>query len=321
MAVGFVAASGYGQLESAPLSRIAYWATTLSMKCYEESSWSNWVNSMADDVLLHNQVVKFSISDEPEPYRPYEKNQTLIDDEISAYEVQAQLSFAEYGSTKVNDLDMFRSSERIDEFMKQHSMKRIARYGETLNARVLSRFLAEASPENQGTNAGMVSHSYNLGTSAVPVDLSNPSDLAGYLAKFQATALETKCFGTGGGWHMVLPSQFQNALYSSQFANKLNLGACSELVCQGINGNPMSGNTSAGLFGFRLWVNLGISVPNAAGALPVIAFHEDAQLFTSAQVVSRVYEAEHFDKKWQELWVSGGKVLYPHKVVIGWITM
>jgi hypothetical protein len=214
---------------------------------------------------------------------------------------------------------MFRSSERIDEFMSQHSMKRIAKYGETLNARVLSRFIAEASPENQGTNAGMISHSYNLGTSAVPVNLSNPDDLAPFLARIQSTAIETKCFTPNDGWHMVLPNQFQNALYSSQFANKLSLGSCSELVCQGINGNTIGGG-SAGLFGFRLWVNLGISIPNAAGALPIIVFHESAQLFASAQVISRVYEREDFDKVWQELWVSGGKVLYPHKVIIAWTT-
>jgi hypothetical protein len=321
MAVGFVAAAGFGQLESAPLARIAYWNQVLNLKCYEDSSWSSWVSSEANDVLFHNAVVKFTVVDEPHPYRQYEKNMALVDDEVTGYEMQAQLSFAEYSSIKIADLDMFRNAEGIDKFMSTYRMKQIAKYGETLNGRVLARYIAEAHPENQGTNAGFVTHSHNLGTSAVPVNLSNPADLAPFLARLQMVGLETKCFNNGEGWNMVFPSQILNVLYQSAFSNKLSLGACNSIVCDGVNGNIPGDESRPGLFGFSLWLNLGISVPNAAGAVPIVCFKSDAQIFASDQVISRVYERENFDKVSQELWVSGGRVLRSHQVIVAWVTV
>ncbi len=316
MANGFVAASGYGQLESGILARIGYWNEMLSMKCYESASWSSWVNSMADDILIQNQVVKFSIVDEPTPMRPYEKNQELVDDEASLYESCAQLCFAEYSQDKINDLDIFRNPDKLDKFMSDRQEKRVAMYGETLNARVLGRFLAEASPENQGTTAGMITHSHNLGTSAVPRVIT-ADDLVNILASIQAVAVETKCFHNGSGWHLVVPNQFYVALYNSPLANRVGLGACSEIVCNMMSGGVANGGS--GLMGFRMWMNLEMSRPNAVGALPLIAFHEEAQLFASELIVNRVYEREQFDRVYQLLAISGGKVLYPHKVIVAWV--
>jgi hypothetical protein len=315
---GFVAASGYGQLEAGILARVGYWNEILSMKCYEEASWGHWVNSMADDILMQNQVVKFEIVDEPTPMRPYEKNQELVDDEPSAYETCAQLCFAEYSQDKINDLDIFRNPERLDKFMSERQEKRVALYGETLNYRVLARFIAECDPINQGTNAGAITHGHNLGTSAVPKDLTNPATITKFFAALQSVAIETKCFNKGAGWHMVIPNQLLLALYDTPLANRFDLGACSELVCNLMNNGGIV-NGMNGPYGFRWWVNLEMSRPNAVGAVPVICFHESAQLFASELIVNRVYEREQFDRVYQLLAVSGGSVLYPHKVIVAWI--
>jgi hypothetical protein len=315
----FVAASGYGQLDAGILGRIGYWQGVLDLKCYEDASWPSWTNTEVDgDILERFQVVKFTVADEPTPFRPYEKNQQLVDDEISAYEVCAQMCFAEYVSEKVNDLDMFRQPELLDQFMNNRQMKRMSLYGETLNERVLARFLAEADPLNQGPNAGFVTRSNNLGTSTTPVSLANPAEIPKFLGRMQAVAMETKCFGRGQGWHLVIPNQMNTALYQTVFANKFDLGACSELVCQNLQGNLPAG--TPGPYGWRWWTNLGLSKPNASGAVPVILFHDAAQIFASRLVQNRIYPGEDFDHKFQMLLVSGGKVLHPERVVVGWVS-
>jgi hypothetical protein len=149
------------------------------------------------------------------------------------------------------------------------------------------------------------------------VDLTNPANLVPFMAKLQAVAMETKCFGTGDGWHGVIPSQMHTALYSSTLADKFNLGACSELVCGLLNGQQINGQK--GPFGFRWWLNMSMSQPNAAGAVPIVIFHESAQIFASDVVVNRVYEGQQFDRFYQMLLVSGGKVIHPERVVVAWV--
>jgi hypothetical protein len=315
---GFVAASGFGQLESGMAARYTYWNEFLDNICYEEASWSNWVSSSADEVLRQYQVVKFAIPAEPTPYRKYEKNQKLMINELQTPgEVCAQMSCAEYSSDKLDDMDVFRIPEAMDKFMETTKMKRTALHGETLNARVLARFIAEASRKNQGPQAGEISRSYNLGTSAAPIDLSSADPFTALLANMQAVAIETKCFGTGAGWHAVIPNQLLNKFYGSKLADKFNLGACSELVCNVMNSQEMKG--AAGPFGIRWWVNAELSRPAANGAVPVIMFHEDAQIFTSQTVASRVYEHPDFYKTHDTLLISGGKVLKPNRVVVAWV--
>jgi hypothetical protein len=316
---GFVAATGYGQLEAGILARVGYWNEILSLKCYEDAAWPQWVVSDAEDILMRHQVVKFTVADEPPPFRPYEKNQPLVSDEMSPYEVCAQMNFAEYSQDKLNDLDLFRKPEMFDRYMSERASKRVANYGETLNGRTIARFIAEASPKNQGPNAGMITASHALGTSAAPVSLSNRALVLPFLARLQAVAIETKCFGKGEGWHLVIPNQLNTALYDTPLASKFDLGACSELVCQNMAGNLPMG--TGGPYGFRWWLNLEMSRPNGAGAVPIILFHESAQIFASDMVVNRVYEAQDFDRYYQMLLVSGGKVLKPHLVIVAWVTL
>jgi hypothetical protein len=315
---GFVAASGYGQLEAGILARVGYWNDMLSLKCYEDASWPQWVMSDAEDILMRHQVVKFTVSDEPPAFRPYEKNQPLVSDEMTAYEVCAQMSFAEYGQDKLADLDLLRKPEMFDKYMSERQSKRIARYGETLNARTLARFIAEAHVQNQGPTAGMITRSHALGTSASPISLSTAANIAPFLAKLQAVAIETKCFGKGEGWHLVIPTQLNTALYNTVFANKFDLGSCSELVCNNMNGNLPMG--SAGPYGFRWWLNMEMSRPNGSNAVPIVLFHESAQIFASDIVTNRVYEAQDFERYYQMLLVSGGKVLHPERVIIAWVS-
>ncbi len=315
---GFVAASGYGQLEAGILARVGYWNEVLSLKCYEDASWPSWVMSDAEDILMRHQVVKFTVSDEPPAFRTYEKNQPLVSDEPSAYEVCAQMNFAEYGQDKLADLDILRKPEMFDKFMAEWQSKRIAKYGETLNARTLSRFIAEAHVKNQGPQAGMITSAHNLGTSAAPVSLATAANILPFLARLQAVAIETKCFGKGEGWHLVIPTQLNTALYNTALANKLDLGACSELVCNNMNGNLPMG--TGGPYGFRWWLNMEMSRPNGANAVPLILFHESAQIFASDIVTNRVYEAQDFERFYQMLLVSGGKVLHPERVIIAWVS-
>ena len=314
---GYVAASGYGQLEAGILARVGYWNEILSLKCYEDASWPAWVMNDAEQILMQHQVVKFTVSDEPPDFRPYEKNQPLVSDEMAPYEVCAQMSFAEYGQDKIADLDLLRKPEMFDKYMSERQAKRVDRYGETLNARVLARFIAEAHPRNQGPQAGFVTRSFNLGTSAAPIDLTNKANILPFLAKLQAVAIETKCFGKGAGWHMVIPTQLNTALYDTNLANKLDLGACSELVCQNMAGNLPMG--TGGPYGFRWWLNIEMSQPNANDAVPIVLFHESAQIFASDIVTNRVYEAQDFERYYQMLLVSGGKVLHPERVIIAWV--
>jgi hypothetical protein len=315
---GFVAASGYGQLEAGILARVGYWNDILSLKCYEDAAWPQWVMTDAEDILMRHQVVKFTVADEPPAFRPYEKNQPLISDEMTAYEVCAQMSFAEYGQDKLADLDLMRKPEMFDKYMGERQSLRIARYGETLNARTLARFIAEALPKNQGPQAGQVTGAHALGTSASPISLSNAATILPFLARMQAVAIETKCFGKGEGWHLVVPTQLNTALYNTALANKLDLGACSELVCNNMSGKLPAG--SGGPYGFRWWLNMEMSRPNGANAVPIVLFHESAQIFASDIVTNRVYEAQDFERYYQMLLVSGGKVLHPELVIVAWVS-
>lgn len=315
---GFVAASGYGQLEAGILARVGYWNEILSLQCYESASWPQWVRSDAEDILMRHQVVKFTVSDEPPAFRPYEKNQPLVSDEMAPYEVCAQMSFAEYGQDKIADLDLLRKPEMFDKYMSERQGKRIDKYGETLNARTLARFIGEAHPRNQGPGAGFITGAFNLGTSSSPVSLSNAANIAPFLANLQAVAIETKCFGKGEGWNLVIPTQLNTALYNTVFADKFNLGACSELVCNNLAGNLPAG--TGGPYGFRWWLNLEMSRPNGSNAVPLVLFHDSAQIFASDIVTNRVYEAQDFERYYQMLLVSGGKVLHPERVIVAWVS-
>lgn len=112
MSVLLQSASGYGGLDQTPLARPGYYNEIIA-NVYEKDFLQMITNSrISERITACNQVVQILKAPEVGPWRPYQKNQELIPNQVTANAICLSICNAAYNAIKIDELDIHWACER-----------------------------------------------------------------------------------------------------------------------------------------------------------------------------------------------------------------
>jgi hypothetical protein len=144
--------------------------------------------------------------------RRHAKDQTLVHDTISTAPVTLTVDDELVFSVKIAKEDV----ERICNWSQWNDLiVKNATYeiGQNIDVDVLAEMYADASPQNRGPSAGVLSGVYNLGATGVPVSITS-LNIWEYLTYIHAVLME-QCVPDGNDWFIVLPEVARPILLAS----------------------------------------------------------------------------------------------------------
>lgn len=180
--------------------------------------------------------------------------------------------------------------------------------GETIDRALLAATFVDASPENKGDGAGVRTHSYNLGETGAPLDLT--SNNIWETLTFVAAVLREQCLPMDD-LYIVLPDVALPILLNSPMisANAGLAGACCEVASNAI----LNGKVPAKIAGFDIYIshNVPYVTDGDSTAYSMVAGWRGATAFAMQMEDTRVITdvATSWDSYLQGLTVYGSKVI------------
>lgn len=248
--------------------------------------------------------------------RPFVKDGVMTYDTFEADTCSFTLGTAKYFGIKIADHDkmLMKNWSRYLELMTGNAARMFA---QQLDCEIMAQIVADVDCNNKGPHAGILTHSYDLGTPGNPrtVDKDTIIDL---LADLQAV-LDEQCLPAAGRF-VVLPTKARNVLLKSDLRSAcfLNCGTGTSPITSGEITDP--------LFGFRLiFTNCAPSVTDvvaSARAYYVIAGLPMATAFASwAKMSSDMRDKDNpYESYISSVMSYGYAVMYPQALAIAYIT-
>lgn len=308
-------ASGYGGLEATPLARIGYINEIMNI-VYERDFLPEITNGDIDERIVRcNQEIQLMRPVQVGPWRPYQKNQEMVPNQVNAEGVCIRICNAAYNDIKIDELDIHFACERWDAFEASFLEAVYERYVEMQRKWVFTAMILEASPRNKGRNAGKFGN-IDLGTRGNPVVVT-PQNLALRVSELQTVLLEQLRW-VDGEMFMVMPVQFRTVLMQSDYANNAWTGNCKPCSF------GIDGMWELPLGGFNIIETVHSPfVIEADGRVCfyIIAGHRSAFAYASDIIRGRIVtHPRTFGVEYQMLAVWGGKMLYPDAIAIAYWT-
>lgn len=172
-----------------------------------------------------------------------------------------------------------------------------------IDASLLANMFANVDPNNQGTTAGLKSHSFNLGTTGnpVPITSSNVTQIFTYMN----AVLNEQCAPRNGRF-IVIPETVHAILLNSDLK---------AAYMTGMDTSPMiNGRLPPKVAGFDVYVSNFVPqvIDNNATAYQIVAGTKSATAFAAQIDRTREIESpDSWNRYYQGLAVYGFKVLYP----------
>lgn len=308
-------ASGYGGLENTPLARIGYHDKIIA-NGYEDDFLGLIVNDRIVDgrVMTCNQVVQFQRQARVGPWKPYEKNQELVADQVSPESFCMRLCESAYKDIKFDNLDIAQACERWNSFESGFLDDAYQELSGAWRQYALTGMHLEASPHNKGVQAGRACD-INLGTINNPIAIT-PANFARELAKLKRALMEAHRW-VEGRMFIVIPPVIQELLVETPYANAMNLGSCAD--CSIL----VTGQLPGKIMGFDVFVTN--DVPSAVDpgtgdvAYYIIAGDKEAFAFVGDIIEGRLmHPTNYFGVRYQMLAVWGGKAITPDALAVAY---
>jgi hypothetical protein len=227
-------AAGYGNLAAyTPLLfskelQVKYYESVVAMDICN-TNWEGEVKKVGDKVVIRTKpdvVIK-----------DYVKGMKLEYDTPEPGEVSLTVDQAIYYATNIDDIDKLQNDI---EYMSQITADGGQKMAIKVDQRILNTVYADAaiSAANKGLTAGAISASYNMGTAAAPVALTN-ANILDYIVDAEAV-LNEQNVPMEGRW-MILPAWAYGLLEKSDLRSALFTGES--------GGNAVLRNGKAGSIG------------------------------------------------------------------------
>lgn len=311
-------ASGYGGLDNTPLARIGYSDVILEY-IYERDFLAEITNQniVGDQITQCNQVIQIMREPLVGPWRPYQKNQEMIPNQVSIDATCFSIDNAAYTAIKFDKQDIRDACERWPSFEAGFLRNTYQRWVELQRRWVFSEMIFQTAERNKGANAGTYKN-LNLGAPGAPLT-ATPTNLPDVLYDLQRVLRETLRW-IPGEMFIVLPSAWTGILARSNYANNAWTGDC--VPCS----FGIEGMWSNRIMGFNVieTEHLPTVQDPVTGDLTytVIAGHRNAFAYAADIAESRIVELEKvFGIEYQMLALWGGKMLYPDAMAVGYWTL
>lgn len=212
-----VLSPGYPDLKSMGLIPTIY-ANEVNVKYYADclltkitnSRFTNPIKDLGDKVIIPNRPTA--------TIRKYQKGATLIRQIPESVDVEFNVNRSNYYCMSLDHVDekqsqIFLQKEYIFDAVKQMAI--------AIDTEFFADIYNQADTYNQGTTAGKISGSFNLGSATSPIALTK-SNVVEYVTSFRSVLAEQNAF-TGNCW-MVVPEWCRNILMNSDLKNASILG-------------------------------------------------------------------------------------------------
>lgn len=240
------------------------------------------------------------------------KDGTIKHDTIDTCPVTLTIDQMLEFSVKISKVDM---KQICNWSAWESSLLKSASYniGESIDRTLLATTFVEASSDNKGVDAGVRTHSYDLGAAGDPLALT--SNNIWETLTFVAAVLREQCLPMDD-LYLVLPDVALPILLNSPMisANAGLAGACCEVASNAI----LNGKVPAKIAGFDIYIshNVPYVTDGAVTAYSMVAGWRGATAFAMQMEDTRVITdvATSWDAYLQGLTVFGNKVIQPEGV-------
>lgn len=309
----FQSSSHYAGWENSPFARPTFVDTFLDRVYARDFTYQITNNSITEEVTRCGQDVHFIKPPYVGPWRPYEKNQELVPNQINAEGICLRICHAAYQDIKMDKVDIWQACEFYTQWEAGFLEDMYQQYTKMNRRWVLTRMILEASPMNKGSNAGIYGN-IDLGEPSAPVEVT-PQNVGWRLSQLM-TVLEEQERWVDGEMFIILPPIFKGILALSNFADAAAMGSC--VPCSIL----VDGMWDRQLYGFNvIFTNEVPRVQNPDGTVDfyIIAGNAAAFAFISTIIEARVIEGiRTFGIEYQMLAIWGGKMLYPEAVAVAY---
>lgn len=242
---------------------------------------------------------------EPEiTIRDYEKGGPIVHDTIDSEPVTLVVNQAKNFSIEISQIDE-KQIENWPAWREAFLRRGAYKLATNIDATLMANMFANVDPNNQGTAAGVNSHSYNLGTTGAPAPITS-TNINQYLTFLQGV-LDEQCAPRDNRFVVLPPVAYTTLLNSDLRASYLTGMDISPLI---------NGRLPPMVAGFNVYVSNFVPQVFDAGAgafaWEITAGTKMATAF--AAQIDRTREIEgpnSWNRYYQGLAVYGFKVLYP----------
>lgn len=236
----------------------------------------------------------------------YQKNQTLVPQELEAEWRWISVDRAKYFNVKIDRIDKHQICD-WDEMAGNFCENASKRMYTQLDPEVLMKIAVQASPHNKGSEAGM-DGDLNMGQYGAP--LSVDKDVIIEMLTNTRIVLEQQCRWEDGNMVMILPTIAEKAFYGSDLAKYYTTGTQSPLLNGRLRDRYMGWNVIFSPHAPRVWD----STANK-WAYYVVFGHEGATGLVQQIDECDIMKIERsFGEYYRGLWVFGHDTLIPEAV-------
>lgn len=308
-------ASGYEALRATNLGKGVIYAGTIKARNWEEDFIPYVANTrVLDDLTKCGDIITFEKPPQTGPWRPYEKNQEFVYDQVSSESFCVSICNAAQKHLKFDREDIRKACDSWDEF-ETAMIANVWQYlSEHWQRNLLTGMSLQVASTNVGSKAGRY-RNINMGTVGNPLHLE-PANLVNFLAKTR------ELLRSAGRWYdgemfMLVPPEFGTLVLQTAYEK--------QWCCDPSEGVLFKGLKSSSLHGFRIIETDYVvpSVDQATGRLvfPLIAGWNDAYAFTGDIVEADLRDIPNsWGVSYNMLSVFGGGVIYPEALAKAYVT-
>ena len=307
--------SGYGGLDTTPLSRPGYYNEIIA-RVYERDFLPEITNGdISERILYCNQQVQIMIAPGVGPWRTYQKNQEMVANQVTADAICLSICNAAYNAIKIDKLDIFFACERWSAWEEKFLDAAYESYVSMQREWVLAAMVLEAASTNKGAAAGKFAN-IDLGSRGNPITV-NKDNIPLHLAHLQQVLMEQLRWKEGEMF-VVMPIAFRPVLAMSNFANNSWTGNCKPCSF------GIDGLWDVPLGGFNVYETTHapyVIESDGKVCFYIIAGHRSAFAYVSDIIEGRLVEMDRtFGVEYQMLAVWGGKMIYPTSIAVAYWT-
>jgi hypothetical protein len=241
--------------------------------------------------------------------RPYQINQHTVDS--SSTMISFRICHKDDLFLKFDEQDIRDACEHWEQFEEKFLEDCYKSFVVPQREWVFTSMIAEVDPQNRGNTAGKL-HNIPLGDVGAHRVITK-STITAELANLKLVLTE-QLHWVDRDMFIVVPSELNNVLAESNFANKALVGASG-------NSTGVDGAWSQTLMGFNVY-ETNLLLPNDDSGHPcyyIIAGHRDAFAYASGIIRSRLVPGiDSCSTTYKMLAVWGGAMLYPKHLALGY---
>ena len=309
--MSFTNSSGFAGLDRSPLARVGYAKKFVYRYFYTGLVPDITYSDYDTELTKCNQVVQFTRQPVVR-WKPYQRNQDLIPQEVDLDAFTFELCEADYVAIKIDSTDERYLCDRFSEWESSVMLSVQQDKEVRLNKYLLGRLPFEVAAINTGNAAGADSGNIGLGASGAAVAL-NSTTVVKYITLLQLALVEARSWEEGKMVLIVSPRVY-NLLENSTLSNALTMGNCVD--CSSL----ITGKAPGKVAGFDVYMS--VYAPGTVGEDIILAGRRDATMFAEDIIESRIAQSSRgFWKEYQMLMVYGGKTIQPAGWAVGYVTV